>query len=193
LALEQRDSELTAVQVEALQVATRQLQQASGQLDTDRALGRVALTANRLDEAEYYLLRRLDAVPDDVITHYFLGETYFRQGQLAAALEQWAAARATRRLFTVAQDLVKREQPMEALAVLEMIMALEPTNLAARQQAGDLWRKQGQAQCQLDHPAEARLAYAHAIELGQQAESIRQAVDYIAQHGSCPETVSGKK
>jgi superkiller protein 3 len=51
----------------------------------------------------------------------------------------------------------------------------------------------GQAECQLGHPAEARLAYEHAIELGHQAENIRPAVEHIAQYGSCLETAAGKK
>jgi tetratricopeptide (TPR) repeat protein len=289
LPVEQRPAEFTAAQDEALQAAAWQLQQAGSQLDTDRALGRVTLAANRFTEAEAYLLRWLDTAPNDPIARNFLAETYFRQGNVPAAIEQWAIARDSARLIAWARELIKLEQPIQALEALEAVIAFDPSNLSARQMAGDLWLKQGnsdralvlygeiisiapeqasgyaltgsvlfkekrygeaiasfqqalqksetspywvwvllgqsyayqgrwteavesydqaihsnpkppepyaflgQAQCQLGHPGEARLAYEQAIGLGHQAASIRQTLEYIAQHGDCPDKASEKE
>ncbi|MCL4294652.1 MAG: tetratricopeptide repeat protein [Anaerolineae bacterium] len=286
--VEERSAELTAAQVEAFQAAAWQLQQAGDQVDTDRVLGRVALAANRLGEAEQHLLRRLTAAPGDEIARYFLGETYLRQGKTPAAIAQWAIARDSERLITLAQEL-KPEQPTQALEALEAVMAFDPTNLSARQVMADLWLKQGnseqalalsreiitiapekpsgyaltgsilfrekrfeeaiaslqqalqrsetgpqwvlsllgqsyaglgrwteaaeaydrairadpakpgpyalmgEAQCQLGHPAEARLVYEQAIKLGDQSNKVRQTLEYITQHGDCPDSSSEKK
>lgn len=142
----------------ALRAAARRLQQAGSQVDTDRALGRVALAANQPEEAEQYLQRRLENAPDDVLARYFLGEAYLQQGRVPEVVEQWAAAGASGRLSSLAGELIKDQQPEQALAALEAVIALEPANVPARQQAGDLWRKQGD-------PARAAALYGEIITI----------------------------
>lgn len=124
-------------------VAPWYLKQANSQLNTDRTLGVVALATNDLTEAQRRLLSRLEVAPDDVIAHFFLGETYFRLKNPQAAIEQWEVAGAKAPLMKLAQDLIARHVQAEALEALEAIMRLDAADAESRQLAAQIYVEQG--------------------------------------------------
>lgn len=272
---------LSPAQRETLQAAARQLSQSGPQAETERALGRVALAAQRDDEAERYLLARLEQAPGDVMAHFFLGQLYLRQERWLAGIEQWTAAGASQPLLALARNLHRQQHYPEAMAALEAVIKLQPADETAYLLAAELGWQQGEreralalvqqvtaiaphhpagyallgrllfeggwyeeaipyfqqaiqrtpshtaplqvmvgrsyaalkrwseaaaaygqaiqaapeergayvlggdAQCQLDRPAEARRFYEQALHLGETSERVRQAVEFIARQGVC--------
>lgn len=129
--------------------AAEYLRQAGRRLDTTRLLGVVNLEAGREREAEAYFLARLALRPDDILTHFFLGELYRRRGQTAAAVTQWERAGAGPTLVELGRSLLGPEPEPDGMAALEAAMRLDPYNIEARRLAGDALLKQGQIEAAL--------------------------------------------
>jgi tetratricopeptide (TPR) repeat protein len=152
------------VEPNILKWVPRSVQQANSQLNTERALGIVALAANDLPEAQQQLLRRLEVAPNDVIAHFFLGEVYLRLGDTLAGIEHWEAARAAAPLRRLSQDLIVRQAQAEALAALEAVRRLDPADEDSRRVAARLWLEQGQ-------PEHALAIYQEIIALAPEKSS----------------------
>jgi tetratricopeptide (TPR) repeat protein len=140
------------------------MEQVNSQLNTERALGIIALAANDLAEARQQLLRRLEVAPNDVIAHFFLGETYLRLGDTLAGIEQWEAAGAAAPLRRLSQDLIARQAQAEALAALEAVRRLDPADEDSRRLTARLWLEQG-------HPENALAIYQELIALDPEKSS----------------------
>lgn len=134
------------IDAKALKSIPWYLQHANDQLNTDRALGVIALAANDLAEARQRLLRQLEIAPNDVMAHFFLGEVYLRLGDTQTGIEQWEAAGAKAPLLRLGQDLITRQAQDEALAALEAVMRLDAANVDSRRLAAEIWLEQGQAE-----------------------------------------------
>lgn len=135
---------LTPAQRETLQAAARQLSQAGPTGETERALGRAALAGGQFEEAEQHLLNRLAQLPNDKIAHFFLGQLYLDQQQWPAGIKEWTAAGAVQPLLALAQTLRRQQQYPTAMAALEAVIKLQPTDQAAYLLAAELAWQQGE-------------------------------------------------
>lgn len=131
--------------VEALELARQYLREVNSDLgvqqsrwNTYRTLGLIELVSNNTPGAQWFFLRRLETVPDDAFTRFFLGETYLRGGDTYAAIAQWKAAGAREPLMRLGEALQERGRQREAIAAFDAVSQLDPTDRESRRAAAGL-------------------------------------------------------
>jgi tetratricopeptide (TPR) repeat protein len=112
-------------------------------LNSYRTLGVVDLAADNPAGAQSWLARRLAIAPTDLLAHFYLGEAYLRLGDTQAAIKEWEMAGAQNQLLDLAKESMSRGMHAEALAALDAVLRLDPTNVDARWFAAEIWREQG--------------------------------------------------
>lgn len=112
------------------------------------------------------------------------GQVLFDAGQYEQAIKffEQALQRGPENPHSILERLGQSQAALgrwpEAVAAYEQAIQADPS---------DHWGYVllGEAECQLGHPKQARSFYEQAIELGNQNSGVRQAAEYIGQHGVC--------
>ena len=151
-----------------------------GDIELSRAMGRLAASQNRFEEAHAFLSRLLVQAPEDVEAHYYLGTAYTGLGEDAKARKEFEFIGAQHALHTpaslaLAGILSRAHNYAGALALVENILGQRPDMTRAGAIQVALLRRLDQtekARRQLAHfrsldPTDATLRY-EEVKLGQQ-------------------------
>jgi tetratricopeptide (TPR) repeat protein len=155
------------------------LERFPGDLELSRAMGRLAVSENRFEEAEAALSRVLTQAPADVEAHYYLGVSHASLGEDAKGRKELESVGAQQPLHTAANValaglLARAHDLASALGLIEKVLVSRPDMTRAGAIEVALLRRLGQtekARQQLAHfrsldPTDATLRYEQG-KLGQ--------------------------
>lgn len=147
-------------------------------------MGRAALEAGDLEEAERQLRTAVELDPVHGRGYRLLGQALLRQGRLpeaeGALLEAALLEPDSTWSYAILGDVYTAwGRTAEAQQAYERAIYEEPAASRAHAQAGD-------ALCRLGRPEEALGCYWRAFLLGSRSQRVQQAIEAISRTGACP-------